>query len=107
MKKSKSWPFSGIYAGSQATFDLYIEDEKVRLHKGASQCYFLIVMTHAEPQRERNNFNTSDFCAAATIPGAPAFPWFHWDEASQKKIARFEFIWNHISLFSNVQALSS
>lgn len=69
MKKSKSQPFSGIYAQSQATFDLYTEHKKVRLHKGVSLCYFLIVMTHAEPQRERNIFNTSNFCAAATIPG--------------------------------------
>lgn len=66
---SKSKPFSGIYAGSRATFDLYAEDEKVRLHKGASRRYLLIVMTHAKPQRERNIFNTSNFCAAATIPG--------------------------------------
>lgn len=56
MKKSKSEPFGGIYAGSQATFDLYTEDEKVRLHKGGSWCYFLIVMTHAETAEGKKYF---------------------------------------------------
>lgn len=69
---TNSKPFSGIYGGSQATLDLYEEDEKVRLHEEASRCYLLIVMTHAEPQRERNIFNTSNFCAAAAIPGTTA-----------------------------------
>jgi len=42
-------------------------------------------MTHTELQRERNIFNTSNFCAAATIPGALVYLWFAWDEASQNE----------------------
>lgn len=47
-----------MYAGSHATFDLDTEDEKFSLHKGKSECFILIVRTHAEPQREHHICNT-------------------------------------------------
>lgn len=69
----------------QASFDLPTVDEKVRLHKEASQCYFPFVRTHAEPRRERNVFNSLNFCAAAKIPGTTEGLSLLWDERSQKE----------------------
>ncbi len=39
---TKSKPFSGIYEGSQATLDLYTEDEKVKLHEEDSRVIYLL-----------------------------------------------------------------
>lgn len=88
-------PLSGIYSRSQATFDLYIEVEKVRLHEGTNRRYFLIVIPHIESRRvkkivliPRISVQPQEFLLQWMV-----FLRFAWDEASQKE--NYKIVFKH------------